>query len=815
MKDGVFYLQENKKERSTYLARRVGIFLFAIMQLPVLIEFIIGDFMDISVAIASEIILISGLILNHLKKTCLAAVIVSFYFYIFFSSGPYLFNNLNISVPAIFAVFVTNNYIINHKLFQRYNLIAAILSLIIFFKTSLIFYEDLEYITDISMWTICFIIICSIIYYFRKDIDQYQKKLEENFNFLKQITNTNPHFIYTTDNQNNFTFVNKSMGNFDSENSIELIGKNISNFWSSSLKNDQLNAQSEKSYNLNSFKNKANETRYHEVFETPLLDSNNEKIGHLGVSIDVTEKRLAQVKLRKSECKYKELFENNQLGIATGKKGKFQSVNSTFCNMTGYTKSEIIGSKISKIMHLEDYLATEYLAQQVTKGEVSGHSFEHRFIRKDKSIGFAIVHLHKSSFKDSDNFYSIVATLTDISKLKATEGALKESEAIYRTLVNNAFDGIEIHESIPPKDETQKWQHKMIVRNSKIYDILNVAFSDVKNNSFSFKDIFNMSPTYQRNGIKSTEFIKNLTPEFRKKNVLTFEWQYGNKQNFIDTEMTLIRFKIDDKQYLTSIYKDISERKKAELKLKKSHQKIKRKNKKIKKALDSNDALEKFAFSVSHELKDPLISIQGFAELLEKSIKNKRTENNLRDINAIIHSTQNMRNVINKFLLFARLDTQKIIINKVKLRELLEHLLEKLHVLIAVNKASIQFKNIPNTIFVDETLLHQLFQNLISNAIKYSSPERLPKITIEAIENDYFWNFTVQDNGIGIAPDFHKSIFNFFERVDASSNKGTGIGLALCKKIVKNHGGEIQLSSEVGKGSTFEFSISKGLKNTN
>jgi len=93
----------------------------------------------------------------------------------------------------------------------------------------------------------------------------------------------------------------------------------------------------------------------------------------------------------------------------------------------------------------------------------------------------------------------------------------------------------------------------------------------------------------------------------------------------------------------------------------------------------------------------------------------------------------------------------------------------------------------PDNIYVDRILVHQLFQNLISNAIKYSSPQRLPKIIIEAKENDHFWNFTVQDNGIGIAPGFRK-------------------------KIVSNHDGKIQLTSEVGKGSIFQFSISKNLK---
>jgi len=300
-----------------------------------------------------------------------------------------------------------------------------------------------------TICSISFAVIFSVIFYFKRDVGKYQKKQEQNLSFLKQITDLNPHFIYTTDTKNNFTFVNETMQSFDGKYPTELIGKNAKNFWKP-YKDEQTDTEINLKYNLCSFKNLANETCFHEVFEKPLLDESGLKIGNLGVSIDVTEKRIAKIKLQKSEHNYRELFENNQLGICTAKNGKFDKVNSAFCKMTGYSENEIIGVEIPKIMHQDDYIATKHLSRQVETGKVRGQSFEHRFVRKDKSIGFAIVHMHKSSLKYSDNSYHMVTTLTDISKLKATEAALKESEAIYRTLVENAFDGIEIHESIPP-----------------------------------------------------------------------------------------------------------------------------------------------------------------------------------------------------------------------------------------------------------------------------------------------------------------------------------------------------------------------------
>ncbi len=807
-----FILFKTKNEHhDNELAKKIVIFLFLLIQIPVFIEITIGEKLDILVALLTEIVIIFGLILIYFKKTYTATTIICSYFYGFAAVVPYVFNVLIFSVPVILAVFVVNTYLNNSKAHQQFNLFAAIMSLFVFFSAAIKIYDlDPEYFTHISICFICFTIIISFICYFKRDVNKYQNMLEQHITFLKQITDLNPHFIYTTDTKNNFTFVNETMRNFDEEHSKKLIGENIKNFWKP-YKNNHSNSKSDVKYKLNSFKNHANETRYHEVFETPLLNSNGSNIGYLGVSIDVTEKRVAQIKLERSKKNYRELFENNQLGIISAKNGKFDQVNRAFCKMTGYSKDEIIGFEISKIIRIEDYLATGNLVKQTATGNLKGQSFEYRFIRKDESIGVAIVNLHKFSMEHPDNSHHLVAMFTDISKLKKTEAALAESEAIYRTLVNHAFDGIEIHESIPPLNENGKWTHRMILRNNKLYDLLSNASDNVKNTSFSFNDILKMSPTYQRNGLASEAVIKQLTPKFIKNKVISFEWQYGNGKKLVDTEMILIRFKIEGKIYITSIYKDITEQKKADLRLQKSQKKIERKNEKIQQALDSNDALEKFAFSVSHELKEPLNVLKGFFSLLKKSDNTNHSTSSFLHVNAIQQSIKNMHTIINKFLLFARLDTQKVNIRRVDLADLFIQLKEELYVLIRDNNASLQFESTVKHIFADETLFKQLLQNLISNAIKYKAPERLPKVIITVEENKYCWSFKVQDNGIGIKQMHYKIIFNFFEQVNPTHNMSTGIGLALCKKIVEYHQGEIGLSSKVGKGSIFQFTISKKL----
>jgi len=814
MEDHFISFKKNTKEQDTKFVKKVGFFLLALIQIPVLFEILVGSKLNFIFALLTEAILIIGLILNNFKKTYFALAIVSIYLYGLFAAIPYFSDILTVTVPVIIAVFVTNTYAINKQSFHHFNLIAAVVSLCIFFNAAAQVYTlNFQYFANMSICTISFTIIFAVIFYFKRDVRRYQKKLEKNITFLKQIIDANPHFVYTTDNQNTFTFINETMRGFDEESQHDLIGENANDFWKPFYNKESLKENENATFVLKTFKNAFHQIRFHEVFQTALLDSDGVKIGNLGVSIDVTEKRKAQIKLEESELNYRTLFENHQLAIVTANNGIFTKVNNAFCKMTGYEKSEIIGKHIFEIMYFEDYNDTLPLVRQVENNEVKGYSFEHRFIRKDQSVGHAIVHIHITSKVTFKNSSHIMATLTDISKLKATEAALTESEAIYRTLVNYAFDGIEIHESISPLKPNGKWTHRMILRNNQIYDILGNVFKRVKKESFSFKDILSMSPEYQRNGMKSADVISQLKSKFQKNMVITFEWQYGNSENSIDTEMTLIRFKIGEKKYIASIYKDVTEQKKAELKLQKSKRKIEQKNKKIQRTLDSNAALEKFAFSVSHELKGPLKTLTGYANLLKKIIQNSEEFNMNNFVNEILNSSKSMEKVINKFLLFARLDTKKIELSKTNLNVLFTNIEKELQSSIDLNEVTLRFKNKTEYVFVDPTLFQQLLHNLISNAIKYRATNRPPEVTIEVSEKDNYIIIKVIDNGIGIDSAHHESIFNFFEQVDASSNKGTGIGLALCKKIVEHHQGEIGVQSKLNEGSTFYFSIYKNLQN--
>lgn len=214
-----------------------------------------------------------------------------------------------------------------------------------------------------------------------------------------------------------------------------------------------------------------------------------------------------------------------------------------------------------------------------------------------------------------------------------------------------------------------------------------------------------------------------------------------------------------------------------------------------------NEELQQFASVVAHDLKSPVNSIYGLSQL----IQNKLDERGNKILKTIIQSTQRMRIMIDDLLDYSRIGYQKEM-TKVNCNNLLENVQEDLSIEINKSQAIIEVRDLP-TIMAYITELRLLFQNLIANAIKFQQPGTTPKIEISAEEKGG-WTFTVKDNGIGISDKHKDKIFNIFQRLHLESAfKGSGIGLAHCKKIVELHKGKIWFESIPDEGSSFYFNI--------
>ncbi|MGB9978507.1 PAS domain-containing sensor histidine kinase [Methanobacterium sp.] len=254
------------------------------------------------------------------------------------------------------------------------------------------------------------------------------------------------------------------------------------------------------------------------------------------------------------------------------------------------------------------------------------------------------------------------------------------------------------------------------------------------------------------------------------------------------------------------LQKELEERKITENKLKKSEKNLKSLIEELKR---SNEELQQFAYVSSHDLQEPLRTITSFTQLIERRYKDKLDSDADEFIEYIVEAAKRMQTLINDLLNYSRVATRGKEFELTDTEEILENTKSNLYASIKENSAEITSENLPE-IMADKRQMIQLFQNLIGNAIKFKKPEIPPKIHIKAHKdedrNEYV--FSVKDNGIGMEPQYAERIFIIFQRLHTRDEyEGTGIGLAVSKRIVERHGGHIWVESEPSAGSTFYFTL--------
>jgi light-regulated signal transduction histidine kinase (bacteriophytochrome) len=239
-----------------------------------------------------------------------------------------------------------------------------------------------------------------------------------------------------------------------------------------------------------------------------------------------------------------------------------------------------------------------------------------------------------------------------------------------------------------------------------------------------------------------------------------------------------------------------SERKRAEEALREKTEELAR----------SNRDLEQFAYVASHDLKEPLRMVTSYVQLLAKRYKDKLDSDADEFIGFAEDGAIRMWKLINDLLTYSRVGTRGKQLEPTDCEAVLNQSLSNLKVAMEENGAVVTHDPLP-TIMADNPQLVQLFQNLIGNAIKFRGNE-LPIVHVSASRNGSAWIFSFCDNGIGIAPEYAERIFIIFQRLHGREEyPGTGIGLAICQRIVERHGGRIWIESEVGKGATFYFTL--------
>jgi light-regulated signal transduction histidine kinase (bacteriophytochrome) len=220
----------------------------------------------------------------------------------------------------------------------------------------------------------------------------------------------------------------------------------------------------------------------------------------------------------------------------------------------------------------------------------------------------------------------------------------------------------------------------------------------------------------------------------------------------------------------------------------------------------SNMELEQFAYVASHDLQEPLRIVSGYCQLLKRRYAGKLDEDADKFINYAVEGSVRLQELINDLLAYSRVSTKAKPFAEVKLSDVAAQAMANLQMAINERGAEVRVDPLP-VIMGDPYQLLQLFQNLIGNAVKFCS-ETSPKVWVSAVRDQDVWTISVKDNGIGIEPKHFEKIFTIFQRLHSREKyEGTGIGLAICKKVVQRHGGSIVVESEPGQGATFKFTL--------
>ncbi len=312
------------------------------------------------------------------------------------------------------------------------------------------------------------------------------------------------------------------------------------------------------------------------------------------------------------------------------------------------------------------------------------------------------------------------------------------------------------------------------------------------------KPVENLLPTPLRSSHVALRDSYFTEPRTRPMGVTKDLFGQTKDGRLIPVEISLSPVRIGDEQFAVSIVRDVTESKAIRHQLERQATELKR----------SNEELEQFAYVASHDLQEPLRMVSGYTQLLQRRYSGKLDKDADEFIDFAVQGVKRMQALIADLLAYSRVASRGKAPVEVELADVMEQVLANLQATIEESGAEIKAPLLPS-LPGDPVQFVQLFQNLIANGIKFHG-NAPPKIEIEQQENPLYWQFCIKDNGIGIESEYREKIFVIFQRLHTRDKyPGTGIGLAICKKIVDRHGGKIWVESEPGKGSRFCFTLPK------
>ena len=498
---------------------------------------------------------------------------------------------------------------------------------------------------------------------------------------------------------------------------------------------------------------------------------------------NISVRREAEKHLALMEGRYRGLLEAApDAMVVVNPSGDIVLLNVQAEKQFGYRRDELVGQKVKNI--IPEGFAERLVADGLRSAEDA--------LAQQIGTGIELIALRKNGTEfpieimlsplDSAEGILVTAAIRDISVRKEAEKHLARMEGRYRGLLEAAPDAMVVVNQkgdivlLNVQAEKQFGYHRDELVGQRMKNIIPAGFAE----------------RLIADALRSTEDA--LAQQIGTGIEITGRRKDGTE---FPIEIMLSPLESAEGVLVTAAIRDITTRKVAEAHLLYKVEELNR----------SNEELGQFAYIASHDLQEPLRMVASYTQLLARRYKGRLDSDADEFITFAVDGANRMQRLIQDLLAYSRVGTKGKELRETSSEEALQRAILNLRGAIADSGAMVTHDPLP-PVLADETQLVQLFQNLIGNAIKYQNPG-VPRIHISAIKNGGGkWTFSVRDNGLGIDPQYFERIFVMFQRLHKREEfAGTGIGLAICKKIVERHGGEISVQSQPGKGSTFSFAL--------
>lgn len=624
-----------------------------------------------------------------------------------------------------------------------------------------------------------------------KEILERKKKEEsllESQHLFQTLANVSPVGIFRTDSDGNTTYVNPKWIELSGLSSEEAFG----NGWLNAIHPEDRGKLSESWVKHLKSKNESNaEYRFlrpdssvvwvigkavPEIF-------GNEVVGYIGTIIDITERKATEEALVESETKYRQLVTRSPDGIfIIDLQGKFLSANKSICESLHYTEEELLSKKLLEIVPEQYHSLHKQRLTSVLKGVSTNAEAEYEVVGKDGMGHFVeVISVPYYKGKEIVGFQGIARDITD---RRQAEKILKESEEKYHRIFENVQD--------------------LYYESSMEGKILEVSpsITGLSHNQYVREDLIGKSMFEFYSDSEDRLLLLSALKE--KGRVNDFEVVLKNKDGSSIPCSISAKISFDNQgnpEKIIGSMRDISDRKRAELDLIQARDK----------AEESDRLKTAFLHNISHEVRTPMNAIIGFSNLIANPDLTPEIRNEF--IHIVIQSSNQLLSIITQIVNMATIEAGQASVfeNEISLNSIFRMLFSQFHSEADRKNISLKYHTVlpddDDKIRTDDTKLIQIFSNLLSNALKFT---KQGDIDFGYFLKDNYLEFYVEDTGIGIQEEMHEEIFKRFRQLEtnlARKYEGAGLGLSLSKAYVELLGGKIRLTSKVGEGSIFYFTI--------